>query len=159
MAVGDDTKLSLVGQYSQPTRQPFILGRAMTQCEMGLWWNSEAMVVGCPSWRPMTHMGRVTAALECRTFPLDIFPRCNSPDISPQTFSISENRKVGRFPTHLVSWHPRVTSQKLSNAIYMQGRSFVKGKVYIFYILFEHTLLGTVKCIWGCSVLSKCERV
>jgi len=35
-------------------------------------------------------------------------------------------------------------SQKQSNAIYTQGRSLVKVKVNIFYLLFVHTLRGTV---------------
>jgi len=37
------------------------------------------------------------------------------------------------------------TSQKLSNAIYMQGLSLVKLKVNIFYIISGYTLSGTVK--------------
>jgi len=32
----------------------------------------------------------------------------------------------------------------------MQGRSLVKVKVNIFYILYAHTLCGTVKWISGC---------
>jgi len=38
----------------------------------------------------------------------------------------------------------RVTSPKTSKATYIEGRSLVKVKVNIFYILFGHTLDGTV---------------
>ena len=74
---------------------------------------------------------------------------------SPWTYSLrtySRTYSLGHFPSRtfflaktgskLACWHSMVTSQKLFNAIYMQGRSSDKVKVSIFYILFGRTFVG-----------------
>ena len=88
----------------------------------------------------------MTLKMSVRHFPLDIFPGRIRPlplDISPDVFPRRKlEGRTFRFPLHCVSWHMLASksyySQKLSNAIYMQGRSLVKVKVNNFYILFGH---------------------
>jgi len=77
------------------------------------------------------------------------FPWTYSPDVFPS------RKPEGRtFPPlrklAYVGTQGQVTSQKLSNAIYMQDRSIVEVRVNIFYIFFRHTLRGTVKWVSGC---------